>query len=201
MPPSDASVQEGRHGLIQHAVDGKLLLGLGKNGVYSSYHIQLIFNDDHYSQRRLLYTTNIQRRCLWVSAQGGDYGVEQIARQAPAGMKRILIIRLSALGDVVMASSLIPALRICWPDAHLAEVCEMLLDAGIRGPIAVLCPFTTRPQKHWFEARWIGLAEQLWKRGYTSVALFGSTRPSLSVGTPHAAGHSTACSVTWSTRC
>lgn len=70
MPPSDASVQEGRHGLIQHAVDGKLLLGLGKKGVYSSYHIQLIFNDDHYSQRRLLYTTKMplgvgSRRRLW----------------------------------------------------------------------------------------------------------------------------------------
>lgn len=39
-------------------------------------------------------------------------------------MKRILIIRLSAIGDIVMASALIPALRRTWPDAHLAWLAE-----------------------------------------------------------------------------
>lgn len=29
---------------------------------------------------------------------------------------------------------------------------------GVRGAYAVLCPFTTRPQKHWLEERWAGLA-------------------------------------------
>ncbi len=37
---------------------------------------------------------------------------------------RILIIRLSALGDVVMASGLIPSLRSLHPTAHLAWLCE-----------------------------------------------------------------------------
>jgi heptosyltransferase-1 len=37
---------------------------------------------------------------------------------------RILIIRLSALGDVVMASGLIPAIRAIHPDAHLAWLTE-----------------------------------------------------------------------------
>ena len=37
---------------------------------------------------------------------------------------RILIIRLSALGDVVMASGLIPAIRSIHPDAHLAWLTE-----------------------------------------------------------------------------
>ncbi len=39
-------------------------------------------------------------------------------------MKRILIIRLSAIGDIVMASALIPALRRRWPDAHIAWLTE-----------------------------------------------------------------------------
>jgi len=38
--------------------------------------------------------------------------------------RRILIVRLSAIGDVVMASGLIPALRARWPDAHLAWLVE-----------------------------------------------------------------------------
>lgn len=37
---------------------------------------------------------------------------------------RILVIRLSALGDVVMASGLIPALRQLWPQAHIAWLVE-----------------------------------------------------------------------------
>ncbi len=39
-------------------------------------------------------------------------------------MTRILIVRLSALGDVVMASGLIPALRARYPDAYLAWLVE-----------------------------------------------------------------------------
>lgn len=38
--------------------------------------------------------------------------------------QRVLIIRLSAIGDIVMASGLIPALRILWPEAHIAWLAE-----------------------------------------------------------------------------
>ncbi|MBL0719538.1 glycosyltransferase family 9 protein [Piscinibacter sp. Jin2] len=37
---------------------------------------------------------------------------------------RILIVRMSALGDVIMASGLIPALRARWPDAHISWLVE-----------------------------------------------------------------------------
>ena len=37
---------------------------------------------------------------------------------------RILIIRLSAIGDIIMASGLIPALRSLWPEAHIAWLAE-----------------------------------------------------------------------------
>ncbi|EWS54576.1 glycosyltransferase family 9 protein [Methylibium sp. T29] len=39
-------------------------------------------------------------------------------------MKRILIVRLSAIGDVVMASGLIPALRALHPEARIAWLVE-----------------------------------------------------------------------------
>ena len=38
--------------------------------------------------------------------------------------RRILIVRLSALGDIVMASGLIPALHTRYPEAELSWVCE-----------------------------------------------------------------------------
>lgn len=43
---------------------------------------------------------------------------------APHAPRRILIVRLSALGDIVMASGLIPALKTLYPDAELSWVCE-----------------------------------------------------------------------------
>ena len=46
--------------------------------------------------------------------------------------------------------------------------------AGIDGAYAVLCPFTTRPQKHWFEDRWAALAGEIRKRmGFPVVMLGG----------------------------
>lgn len=39
-------------------------------------------------------------------------------------MSRVLVVRMSAIGDIVMASVLIPALRRTWPTAHLAWLTE-----------------------------------------------------------------------------
>lgn len=45
--------------------------------------------------------------------------------------------------------------------------------AGLRGPLVALCPFTTRPQKHWFEDRWAALATALKAEGLSPVLLGG----------------------------
>jgi len=51
---------------------------------------------------------------------------------------------------------------------------ELLAAAGVDGAFAVLAPFTTRPQKHWFEARWAELACRLAEeRGMRAVLLGG----------------------------
>lgn len=39
--------------------------------------------------------------------------------------------------------------------------------------VAVISPFTTRPQKHWFADAWVALAAQLTSRGYRVVMLGG----------------------------
>ncbi|MCW7536292.1 glycosyltransferase family 9 protein [Aquabacterium sp. A7-Y] len=48
-----------------------------------------------------------------------------------------------------------------------------LLRQGVQGGYAVLCPFTTRPQKHWFEDRWVELAQGLLHQGLQPVLLGG----------------------------
>lgn len=50
---------------------------------------------------------------------------------------------------------------------HLVD--QVIAETGIRAPIAILCPFTTRPQKHWFEDRWARLADHLSQQGLAPV--------------------------------
>ncbi|MBS1213293.1 MAG: putative lipopolysaccharide heptosyltransferase [Proteobacteria bacterium] len=46
-------------------------------------------------------------------------------------------------------------------------------SAGVSGPYAVICPFTTRPQKHWFNERWAGLASRLARDLGMQVVMLG----------------------------
>ena len=50
---------------------------------------------------------------------------------------------------------------------------ERLAAAGVVGRYAVLCPYTTRPQKHWFDERWAELATRLHAAGLRPVLLGG----------------------------
>ena len=44
------------------------------------------------------------------------------------------------------------------PDEARQRATRLLREAGLRDNYAVLAPFTTRPQKHWFDERWAELA-------------------------------------------
>ena len=71
--------------------------------------------------------------------------------------RRILIVRLSAIGDVVMASGLIPALRARFPEAHIAWLAEPavrdLLAANPRLDEVILWP-RAEWQRLWRERRY-----------------------------------------------
>ncbi|MFZ5456393.1 MAG: lipopolysaccharide heptosyltransferase II [Pseudomonadota bacterium] len=81
----------------------------------------------------------------------------------PNGLKRILIVRTSAIGDVVFASPLAAALRRTYPDAHIA----WLLEPGIAPLIAddpCLDAVITWPKAEW-KALWrAGRQLELWRR-------------------------------------
>lgn len=54
-----------------------------------------------------------------------------------------------------------------------ASVQDLLAGAGVEGRFAVFCPFTTRPQKHWFEESWVALAKRLAEERGLRVVLLG----------------------------
>jgi heptosyltransferase-1 len=47
------------------------------------------------------------------------------------------------------------------PDEARHRASRLLEQAGLRGNHLVLAPFTTRPQKHWFDDRWAELARRI----------------------------------------
>lgn len=55
----------------------------------------------------------------------------------------------------------------------LAQARQALAERGVTGGYVVLCPFTTRPQKHWFEDHWLALAPGLRRLGLTPVIMGG----------------------------
>ena len=63
------------------------------------------------------------------------------------------------------------AIHYAAEDAVAAEalIAEQRLDAGY----AVICPFTTRPQKHWFSERWVELVQRLRAETGMSVVMLG----------------------------
>lgn len=64
-----------------------------------------------------------------------------------------------------------PAIHI---DAETAARADALLaDHGLADGYAVFCPFTTRPQKHWVEARWPALAQRVRDTWGLPVLLLG----------------------------
>ncbi|MDN5849441.1 MAG: glycosyltransferase family 9 protein [Nitrococcus sp.] len=77
-------------------------------------------------------------------------------------MSRILIIRLSAIGDIVMASGLIPVLRRKWPDAHLGWLAQSpgssLLEANPR-----LDEVIVWPRQRWRQLRAERHYAELWR--------------------------------------
>lgn len=68
-------------------------------------------------------------------------------------MKSILVVRLSAIGDIVFASPLVAALRRRWPEARIAWLvqpeCAALLDRHPDLDAVIVCPL-----RHW---------QQLWR--------------------------------------
>ena len=71
-------------------------------------------------------------------------------------------------------------------DAPRAAAAITLAAAGVKAPYAVLCPYTTRPQKHWFDERWAVLAQRLAAAGVTPVLVGG---PSDAAQAPAIADH------------
>lgn len=62
-----------------------------------------------------------------------------------------------------------------YPDDEAESAAEALITAhGLGAGYAVICPFTTRPQKHWLDARWTALVARIQNRFGLPTLMLGS---------------------------
>lgn len=87
-----------------------------------------------------------------------------VRREAPRPVRRVLIVRTSAIGDVVFASPLAAALRRSWPDAHIAWLVEPGIDVLVAADPAI-DECIVWPKKQWVSllrgGRWFALAREI----------------------------------------
>jgi heptosyltransferase-1 len=122
--------------------------------------------------RLLAWCSGAKRRFGFKSKEPGRFLMTRIVSRGP-DKKRMS----SEYRHMMTVMGIDPA---CFhPEIHLSETDlsnarAAREKASIPGNYAIFCPFTTRPQKHWFEDRWASLAEILSRRlGIGSVILGG----------------------------
>jgi len=67
-------------------------------------------------------------------------------------------------------------MRVALADEERAFARGFIEGQGLERGYVVICPFTTRPQKHWFEASWIALIPQLERWLGLPVVMLGGPR-------------------------
>ncbi|MCC9595868.1 glycosyltransferase family 9 protein [Rubrivivax sp. JA1055] len=91
----------------------------------------------------------------------------------PAGADRRIGSEYRALGVALGAAESDFRLDLAVGAAPRERARAALAEAGVAGRWVALCPFTTRPQKHWFEDRWAELAQAFAARGLQPVIVGG----------------------------
>lgn len=88
--------------------------------------------------------------------------IEKDAGPAISSEYRAMAKHLGCQGEVFPMRVFVPPAENAWSDAFRGDV-----------PYVAICPFTTRPQKHWPEAHWQSLAKSLVARDWRVVVLGG----------------------------
>jgi heptosyltransferase-1 len=119
----------------------------------------------------LARATGAPRRVGLGSKEGSRWLMTELVSRAVSshlpGKEYRALCRALGLGDACYR------LNVAVSDADRAQAEKVLTEAGVQGDFAVFCPFTTRPQKHWFDERWVELAKTFCKEFGIPVAFLG----------------------------
>ena len=109
--------------------------------------------------RLLAVTSGAPRRIGFVSKEPGGWLMTRLESRGPdqKNMGSEYIWMLKALG--VDSRGFAPHIILSEPDRQ--KGLAMVKQRGVKKRYAVICPFTTRPQKHWHISRWLEVSRQI----------------------------------------
>ncbi|WP_456430855.1 glycosyltransferase family 9 protein [Thermosulfuriphilus sp.] len=121
--------------------------------------------------RLLAYLSGARERIGFGSKEPGDFLMTKIISRGPQNhrMGSEYFYLLKALG--IDPGPFRPSIHI--PKGAKERVGETLAAFGLKDNFVLFCPFTTRPQKHWFFERWQDLAEGIKRRFSLPVVILG----------------------------
>lgn len=143
-------------------VRGKKILTLLKEvrifvGKLRGYQFDMVIDAQGLLRTRLLaWASGASQRIGFVSKEPGGFLMTRLITKGDAtqGMGSEYFHLLTQIG--VNTAGLGQSVHLASESYDAAS--RLLAEAGINGSYVVFAPFTTRPQKHWFEQRWIQLA-------------------------------------------
>jgi heptosyltransferase-1 len=119
------------------------------------------------------WLTNAPRRIALAAREGGRWLVHE-RLTAVTRDHHLIGSEYRALARYLGAPPAAFRLDLAIGEAPKAVARAALDAAGVAGPYVALCPFTTRPQKHWFEDRWAELAQRLSAHDLVPIVLGGA---------------------------
>jgi len=106
----------------------------------------------------LARATGAPRRVGLGSKEGSQWLMTEVISRSVSshlpGKEYRALCRALGLGDAGYR------LNVAVSEADRVQADRALAEVGVQGDFAVFCPFTTRPQKHWFDERWVELARR-----------------------------------------
>jgi heptosyltransferase I len=121
--------------------------------------------------RVLARLSGATRRVGFDSREPGRFLMTEIVSRGPGARRMSSEYRHMMETIGLSVDDFFPELAVKAEDADAMG--DRLRAAGIDDGYAVICPFTTRPQKHWFADRWAALAGEIRKRMGLPVVMLG----------------------------
>ncbi len=121
--------------------------------------------------RALAWLSGATRRIGFDSREPGRFLMTEIISRGASAKRMSSEYRHMMETIGLSVDGFFPELAVKADDADAME--DRLRAVGIDNEYAVICPFTTRPQKHWFEDRWAALAGEIRERMGLPVVMLG----------------------------
>ncbi len=152
---------------------GELMRGIwALRGLLRSYQFDLAIDLQGLLKSGLLTWFSAARERIGLGSREGSQWL-MTRRVERGGVATQIGSEYRYLAEILGLSTEHWAMAVHYGASEAEYVADFMREKQLQHGYAVLCPFTTRPQKHWFDDRWRTLAERLQRDLGVSVLVLG----------------------------